>query len=360
MRKGKSIIVIGGSNSVKPSGWTKELANRAVWASDGYALRNLSAGANSSLMGLSRLIEGPLPQPDENPVVVWEYAINDVVNLGYEDRMTCEVLLANVERIVRECLHRGLAFVPLVLREHDALTGDLAANYYAGLARLFAHYDLVVADATERLLALVDGSAEALYSDPLHFRARRPSRTIANCVIRAVQEARPPASVPPLHLERDVSHVFLDRFEGVERRTFTNSLLSIDYHMVGEGPALADPLEVDARLLGVAGLCYLRAGPIAVMARRNTVHLMTSPRAGKINPQLRLVPVESLLGEGLPVPAGARVGVQYSGAVRSHAASNFLPSRPGQQLEAKFGLQGLLLEVPAAPPEQLEAVPQQG
>lgn len=241
-----AFYIIGGSNSIFRDGWVSRFAERV---SDPVV--NRSVGATTTLAGLFRfLMAGPEGAPGEGDRVIWEYGLNEANHVARGYRR--ELLLKNVEHLIRLCHDRGCRFIPLIMtqrRQEQAATRD---SYYQMLTDLFAHHGISAFDVSQEWRRRFGRARlpDELYVDDAHY-ARDPElmKFIAEGVVDLAATAGVPAAVTPLYSAG--RHIGL--LEGLTQDVFENSLMRV--------PRAKIPLEITLTGRGrVAGICTLCRG----------------------------------------------------------------------------------------------------
>ncbi|MBD3765381.1 MAG: SGNH/GDSL hydrolase family protein, partial [Rhodobacterales bacterium] len=230
----RSVVLLGGSNTLMTGGWSARLAERLP---AGWRLENRGIGGTSSLMGIYRLLSKPDWQAGD--VVVWEYAINEYP-LMVESETPLSVLFDHIAWLVRLCEERRLCLLPVVMETEDQARMTDLDPYAARLRKFFADCGVPIVDC--RVLRTSPPFAGqptgAIYSDFLHYRLDAGfTEAIAQAVVDRLDGLKPLTQVP----QREVAQrrarrlqAFTD-FQGEGAAHFENSIIAIDYHRFSRG-----------------------------------------------------------------------------------------------------------------------------
>jgi len=254
------IAIIGGSNSINATGWVGAFAE--VIGDLGEVV-NRSVGAAPSIMGYYRAVtESGLGKGD---VLIWEYAVNDQ---SFVDRgkQTPELLLGYCEMTLRYCQERNIRFIPLIFTAMTKAWEPKSA-YRTGLHRLFEHYGLLYLDVSDEVPAKLDRKRvpEYLYQNDLHYKPQTfITKFIAKRARTMMAQYQRPKAVAPLFATAGAQVEIFTGFDGCDRATFANSVLTVEtfapdpgtgmMHARISGPAF--------RLAAVVLLCPVNGGAL--------------------------------------------------------------------------------------------------
>lgn len=281
------IVIIGGSNSIKSTGWVGAFAE--VIGDLGQVL-NRAVGAAPSIMGYYRAVtESGLGKGD---VVIWEYAVNDE---SFVDRgkQTPELLLGYCEMTLRYCQERGIRFIPLIFTAKTKAWAPKSA-YRTGLHQLFAHYGLLYLDVTEEVPARLDRQRVPayLYEDDLHYKAMPfITKFIARRARAMMAQYQRPKKVAPLFATSGTKVEIFAGFDDSEHATFANSILTVETFAPdpGTGTMLARIPGPAFRLVALILLCPVYGGALRIAAPdRSFAISATFKEQGFLKPMLKL------------------------------------------------------------------------
>ena len=281
------IAIIGGSNSVKSTGWVGAFAE--VIGDLGEVL-NRSVGAAPSIMGYFRAVtESSLGKGD---VVIWEYAVNDE-RFIVRDKQTPELLLGYCEMTLRYCQKRNIRFIPLIFTA-KTMAWEPKSPYRASLHRLFEHYGLLYLDVTEEVPAKLDRDRMPayLYQDELHYKSMPfITRFIAKRARAMMAHYQRPKLVAPLFATAGTKVEIFTGFDDSEQATFTNSVLTVETFAPdpGTGTMLARIPGPAFRLVALILLCPVYGGALRISAPdRSFAVSATFQNQGFLKPMLKL------------------------------------------------------------------------
>lgn len=230
----RSVVLLGGSNTLLTGGWSARLAERLP---PGWRLENRAIGANSTLMGLYRLLSKPDWQAGD--VVVWEYAINEFP-LTVESETPLPVLFDHIAWLVRLCEERRLCLLPVVMETEHQARMTVLDPYAARLRRFFAECGLPIVDcrALRTSPPFAGQPTGAIYQDFMHYRLDAGfTQAIAQAVADRLDSLQPLTRVPQRAVAQRRARrllAFAD-FQGDGAAHFENSIVAVDYHRFSRG-----------------------------------------------------------------------------------------------------------------------------
>ncbi|MFS4438985.1 SGNH/GDSL hydrolase family protein [Paracoccaceae bacterium GXU_MW_L88] len=338
-----AIVVLGGSNSLYQNGWVSHLSEKTD-----QEVRNLSVGASSSLAALYRFLGDN--GPTSGDLVVWEYAINDLNHHLISD-YSYDLLMHNVEHLIRLCRERGCPLVPVIMTAREQEVSKSRDPYYERLASLFDAYGLSSFDVSQAYRKSIwpwrrRGMGRDAYSDAAHYK-RDPKimKFVVQGFLKAMETATVPAKIEPLYTG-DATVRLLSEFPSGER--FTNRVIDVP----------ADPLPlkvaspVDGALIGVYYICYPanESGVVVSSGNADNSATFSTFRDGNFRrPLMKSLSIVNLRGEGLAVAAEAPISltpITEPGKYYCEPEISAVINTPAEDPATKIA--GLLFEIPAA------------
>ncbi|CAD5936449.1 hypothetical protein [Planktothrix agardhii] len=128
------IFISGGSNSILKNGYTHFLKRHLGQSGllPNVEIRNISVGANCSLMSLMRLFQIE-KEMNSGDCIIWEYALNDLMHI--HKKYTTQYFSKILSQIIIFCANKNLNFIPLIL---------YLQNQYKNNPPLFIEYHSVL------------------------------------------------------------------------------------------------------------------------------------------------------------------------------------------------------------------------
>ena len=253
----RRIVIIGGSNSVRKSGYLPFL-KRHLESLGAPEIVNLAVGACSSAMGIGRLLEhGHLLEP--GTVVIWEYALNDQGFCGYyKTQLKLDAIplfvgiLAQIYRLVRA---RSCGFVPLIFWREDSTRkrpGSLVMRQLVNAYRAFLTRAAIPWIEPNQYLAdelcfgIEPKQHASLYDDPQHYQANSLisaliGRQVADAVVAAAGRVGRTVAADPHESKGVFSYspaTVVANGAHAPPKIFANSLMTFGYIEFGIGDKL--------------------------------------------------------------------------------------------------------------------------
>jgi hypothetical protein len=224
-----NILVLGGSNSRKKSGYTKFLYDE--FESNGESVvhfTNLALGANTCLLGMISLEE--LNDSVLYDVVVVEYSVNDYAMTVVGD---VEIWKAAFEGLIRQILRRyPKAIICNVLLGRSNVVKSLWETQIDETKKIAKHYRRVIlADVQNYLPSILE--PEKLYHDPMHYSLEAQelagkfvaSKILSNNYIQSDINMISP-SLYDNNFE-NVGVIDFQKIDSTRNQNFSNSIISI-------------------------------------------------------------------------------------------------------------------------------------
>lgn len=267
----RSLVVIGGSNSLLREGWVDKLK----WLHpDPDRVLNLSIGAATTAMGLYRLLTCKALPP--NPVILWEYSLNEFNY--FANRQSARVLLYHTRWLLEICARRGYPVLPVLLYNKDEVTGKQSNKYREMLSSELDRYQLTRLDAQElwrREFAQMP--VDLLYKDQPHYSTQTEfPAALARSALKLAESARIPkdSAYKKAFLGRDLKFLAPQMAGG---SAFSNRILDCTIY------PLTSPLEIETK--GRVLACYLissKGGPAIDFQAENGLR---GPYSAQISPR---------------------------------------------------------------------------
>jgi hypothetical protein len=247
-----SLWIIGTSVSIQDDGYVSHLRRGADAA--GFAVRNLSVGDQTSVMGYMRLlaVRGELVRGD---VVVWEYSLLDTL---LTELQVAAVDVHMARRMAwREALSRGARIVVVLAAPQKHARRRSACE--RRIARDAEQLGLPCIDTRDLSANLRIDDPAAHYRDDRHIRADSPvTVALAEAVLRQAQNA---SDVPS---PQQLSQWSAKRITGewiwqdatppsdATTQSFSNSLMAIQTLSLTPGTSIRIPLARRVIAIGIA------------------------------------------------------------------------------------------------------------
>ncbi len=181
------ILLLGGSNAGLRDGWAAQFMEIAA----GHRVTNQFLGATGSLYGLLRLFKREQDRAAKPDLIVFEYALNDMILLEGHS-LTKDVLRDTLDEVAQYCAERRIKLLFLVLQPRDAVMRYFSAaarvtRIYARTARMRSMFPCLT------LPEILAGPPSAdCYQDPYHL-TRPVSRLVAEAVWSTLRDHEIPA-----------------------------------------------------------------------------------------------------------------------------------------------------------------------
>ncbi len=170
------ILLLGGSNAGLRDGWAAQFMEIAAE----HRVTNQFLGATGSLFGLLRLFKREQDKAAKPDLIVFEYALNDMILLEGHS-LGKDVVRDTLDEVAQYCAEHRIKLLFLVLQPRDAVTRSFSAAarvtlIYARIARMRSMFPcLTLPDI------LAASPSEDCYQDPYHL-TRPVSRLVAEAV----------------------------------------------------------------------------------------------------------------------------------------------------------------------------------
>lgn len=298
--------IVGGSNSILASGWTREAP--AIFR--GAEVRNLSIGATCSVTGLYRALFTADLQPGDT--VLWEYALNDANHVA-NGVLPADFLLRYLEILLAHCARRGVRFAALLFLSRRLERQDEDPPYKTALRQLLTRWGVPYADisAEYRRELGVAKLAPSHFELPNHYHTAAP---IMDFIIARATDLAGQATVPVV-APREYSDpargvILLDGWTGGVAGEVGTRLFRSRAWQPGEGMRL--PIPQDCRIFGVLTYAAPNGGGFAFSAGQRRA--VISATLGDPDEKARLSPVFVPPGQArvFSLPAGATLAIDWA------------------------------------------------
>lgn len=181
------ILLLGGSNAGLRDGWAAQFIEIATE----HHVTNQFLGATGSLYGLLRLFKREQDRAAKPDLIVFEYALNDMILLDAHS-LAKNVLRDTLDEVVQYCAERRIRLLFLVLQPRGVVSGSFSAaarvtRRYARTARMRSMFPCLTLPEI-----LAGPPSEDCYQDPYHL-TRPVSRLVAEAVWSTLRENEIPA-----------------------------------------------------------------------------------------------------------------------------------------------------------------------
>ncbi len=341
------ICIIGGSNSIGDGGWAGQLPR---WLPEGFDIVNKSVGGAPCMMGSYQVARFDSLAPGD--IVLWEYALNDQNYINFR-RVDPKLLLRFCEHTIRQCLDRGVRFIPLIFATRDVSILPDMTEYRRALRALFAHYGIDFIDLTAELPQKLNRPRVPLYifRDDYHYKSGGfavvyTAKRVLDLIGTGAGAVR---AAPRLHSAEGTSVQSINRFTGGKSATYSNRLLS---ETCWTPDPNGQPLEVRIddgpfRLVGVVMLCTPLGGAFRVRVAGTGFSISaTYHESGFAKPLIRFFTLADDAEVAGPYPAGSQIGFEWEDRlVPVRSDSGFVRKlSPEQLLGRQSSVLGLLVE----------------
>ena len=207
-----TVFIVGGSNSLMKTGWTKNAAH--LFPNEDVV--NLSIGATCSLTGLYRSVF--TADIFSGDTIVWEYALNDAnqISSGF---VSAEFLLKYIELLLAICFQRRVRFVALIFKSQNLENIEGENDYHTLLKALLDTWDVRYSDISVeyRNDFKVDKVPADMFADPLHYSVNSSIMDyIEGHVVSLFASATCPAYNERVYSDPKWGIDFISHFEGGE------------------------------------------------------------------------------------------------------------------------------------------------
>lgn len=274
-----NILLVGGSNTGISYGWGAQFRRIAR----GHVVTNRFLGAVGSLFGLLRLLEleregEPLPD-----LVVFEYALNDMMLLD-SGCVTRPLLRATLLDVVAFCARRGVRLVFLCLEVRPTER----ARVHACVERVKRLYRRVARAHGVLCLTLDDMRGAIRFEDfsDEHHLTPDVSKEVAQWLMAEIDLGRapvpspPPSHEPSLFYERAEAAAPIGpcRLVDIQSTVFSGRFLEIARGGASRWPGEGRLVALMLRSTETAGVFEIRAGPRSLRKNAQSQMRTAAPR----------------------------------------------------------------------------------